>query len=294
MVNDFARRQIRAATTSALRRAGATGVVPTPLHAVSRAIGIAETIDIGDLPQDLVARRPNALKRVLGAVLFRPRVIVVDRSQGSARGRFIEAHEISHKLLPTHEAIIRLDDEGRLFGDSKKLIEQEAEIGAAELLFQGDLFVTRALELPVSIAAPIALAPGFGSSMTAAVRHYPDYHPDPVAVLLAGRYARSSGRVPVWSGHESPSFFRRFGRAVDCFPDGLPAREGDEHPIATIVRQALEHGDIASTEIRLLDLRGEGRGFVAEAFFNQRLLMVMLTESGVAHRLSRRLDVRIV
>ena len=104
--------------------------------------------------------------------------------------------------------------------------------------------------------------------MTAAVRHYPDYHPDPVAVLMAGRFARGNGRrLPIWSGHESPSFVRRFGRAVDCFPYGLPAGEGDSHPIATIVRQALEDGDIASAEIQLLDLRGEARGFVAEAFF---------------------------
>jgi hypothetical protein len=170
----------------------------------------------------------------------------------------------------------------------------EAEIGAAELLFQGNLFVQRALEFPVSIAAPIALAHGFGSSMTAAVRHYLDYHPDPVAVLLAGRYARSSGRLPIWRAHESPSCARRFGPALDCFPLGLPAREGDSDPIAGIVRQALEDGDIASVEIQLRDLRGEARGFIAEAFFNQRLLMLMLTDSAVANRLSRKLEGRIV
>jgi len=294
MVDDFARRQIRVATATALRKAGAVGVIPTPLDAVSRAVGVAETIDIGEVPEDMVARRPNAFKRVLGAVLFRPRLIVVDRSQGPARGRFIEAHEIVHKLLPTHEAIIRLDDEGRLFGPTKRLIEEEAEVGAAELLFQGELFVQRALEFAVSIATPIALAPGFGSSITAAVRHYPDYHPDAVAVLLAGRYVRSNGRVPIWSAHESPSFRRRFGRAINCFPEGLPARNGDEDAVAGMVRQALEDGDIFSTEIRLIDLRGEPADFVAQAFFNQHMLMVMLAESRAAHRVSRRLDVRIV
>lgn len=294
MVDELARRHIRAATQAALKKAGVSGVVPTPLEEVSRAVGITETLDIGQVPDDLVARRPNALKRVLGAVFYRPRIIVVDRSQGAARGRFIEAHEISHKLLPAHEAIIRLDDEGRLFGNTKRLIEQEAEVGAAELLFQGDLFVRRALDFPVSIAAPIGLAGEFGASMTAAVRHYPDHHPDQVAVLVAGRFRVGQGRLRIWSGHESPSFRRQFGPVAGLFPDGLPAQEADDHPISSIVCQALDHGDTASTAIQLLDLRGDPKRFVAEAFFNQRVILVLLTDWAAAHRVSRRLKVRLV
>jgi len=294
MVDELARRQIRAATHTVLQRVDVLGVVPTPLEEVSRVIGITETIDIGQLPDDLVARRPNALKRILGAVFYRPRIIVVDRSQGTARGRFIEAHELSHKLLPTHEAIIRLDDEGRLFGNTKKLLELEAELGAAELLFQGDLFVRRALEFPVSIAAPIGLAGEFGASLTAAVRHYADYHPDLVAVLVAGRFRVGRGRLRIWSGHESPSFRRSFGPVTDLFAEGLPAQETDDHPIASIVCQALDHGEMASTELPLVDLHGDAKAFVAEAFFNQRVILVMLAGAAAAHRVSRRMDLRIV
>jgi len=294
MIDELARRQIRAATHTALQQAGVLGVLPTPLEAVSRGIGITETIDIGQLPEDLVARRPNALKRVLGAVFYRPRIIVVDRSQGTARGRFIEAHEISHKLLPTHEAIIRLDDEGRLFGNTKKLIEEEAEVGAAELLFQGDLFVRRALDFPVSIASPIGLATDFSASLTAAVRHYPDYHPDLVAVLVAGRFRVGEGRLRIWSGHESPSFRRSFGPVTDLFRAGLPAQESDDDPIASIVCQALDHGELASTELQLVDQRGDAKAFVAEAFFNQRVVLVMLAEAAAARRRGRRMDLQIV
>src|SRR5947209_5819279 len=100
MTNDLARRQIRAATQKALLRAGVAGIVPTPLEEVSAAAGITETIDVGELPSTLIARRPNVLRRVLGAILYRPRIVVVDRSQGYARGRFIEAHEIAHKIVP--------------------------------------------------------------------------------------------------------------------------------------------------------------------------------------------------
>jgi hypothetical protein len=294
MIDDLARRQIRAATRSALTRAGVLGVVPTPLDAVSEAIGIAETIDISQMPPGMVARRPNALKRILGAVLYRPRVIVVDRSQTSTRARFIEAHELTHKLLPTHETIIRLDDDGRVFGNLKKLIEHEAELGAAELLFQGDTFVRKALEFPVSIAAPIGLAPEFGTSLTAAIRYYPDYHPDAVATVFAGRIPSASGRLRVWGGHESPAFRQSFGPVTGFFPTGLPATDARDDPIASVVREALDRGDISSAEVALVDLRGTERPFVVEAFFNQRAVFVMLIEATAAHRLSRKLDIRVI
>jgi IrrE N-terminal-like domain len=291
-ISDLTRRQIRAAAELAIRRAGVAGIVPTPLDAVSRVAGIVETLDLSDIPPDLVARRPSAWRRVLGAVLYRQRVIVVDRSQGGARGRFIEAHELSHKFIASHETLVRLDDEGRLFGHVKRAIEHEADIGAAELLFQGDLFVRRALEFRVSIAAPIGLAPEFGASLTAAVRHYADYHPDPVAVIVAGRFLRSNRCVPIWGAHESPSFRVQFGPALAVFPAGVPASDLHEHPAGAIVHEALAYGEIAEGEVDLLDLRGEPRKVVVEAFCNQYLSLIMLTEKRASKTIGRRIDVR--
>ena len=75
-MNDLARRQIRAASEQALRRAAVLGVVPSPLDQVSHAAGVIETIDLSQLPKGLVARRPNVFKRVLGGIFYRPRLVV--------------------------------------------------------------------------------------------------------------------------------------------------------------------------------------------------------------------------
>ena len=290
-MNELARRQIRAASEQALRRAGVLGVVPTPLDAVSRAAGVTETIDLSQLPKDLFARRPNVLKRVIGAMLYRPRVVVVDRSQGHARGRFIEAHEISHKVIPWHEAVFRLDDEERVFGQTKKRVDLEADVGAAELLFQGDLFVRRALDFEVSISAPIGLASDFDASMAASIRHYAVYHPDPVAVIVAGRFARSNGAVPVWATHESPPFAARFGLAEGVFPGGIPASELSADPAGPIIHEALRFSDVAKGEVALSDQRGESHAFVMEAFDNGRMVLVMLVEKRASHTRGRSISV---
>lgn len=290
-MNDLARRQIRAASEQALRRAGVFGVVPTPLDEVSRAAGVIETIDLSQLPEDLVARRPNVFKRVLGGIFYRPRLVVVDRSQGHARGRFIEAHEISHKVIPWHEAVFRLDDEERLFGQTKKRVDLEADMGAAELLFQGDLFVRRALDFEVSISAPIGLASEFDASMAASIRHYAAYHPDPVAVIVAGQFVWSNGAVPVWASHESPSFAARFGSAKAFYPSGVPASELNTDPAGAILAEALKYSDVARGEVALTDLRGQSHAFVMEAFHNGRMILVMLVEKRASRARGRTIRV---
>jgi len=276
-INELARRQIRAGAQQALRAAGVAGVIPTPLDAVARSAGVTEIVDIAHLPTGLVAKRPSLLRRVVGAIFYRERVVFVDRSQGVPRGRFIEAHEVSHKIIPWHEAIFRLDDKERIFGPTKRTLDIEADIGAAELLFQGDLFVRQALDYRVSMAAPFSLAPDFGVSLTAAIRHYAVDHPDPVAVAIGGRYLRANGAVPLWAAHESPSFRARIGPARQFFASGIPARDLGDDGAGAVVEQALRFGDVATGELSITDLRGDDQPFTLEAFCNQHVVMVMLS-----------------
>jgi hypothetical protein len=292
-INELARRQIRSAAQQALVKAGVLGIVPTPLSAVSRICGVVDTLDVSDLPSDLVARRPSALKRVLGAVFYRERLVFVDRSLSSARARFTEAHELSHKIIPWHEALYRFDDNDRLFGPTKRKIDLEADAGAAELLFQGDLFVSRALEYRVSITAPMALAPEFGASIHASVRHYARFHPDAIAVLVGGRFPRMNGTVPVYSVDASPSFSARFGLAESLFLDGLPASAEHSDPLGAVVEEARTEFEVTASRVVVLDLNGEPHVFVAEAFDNQRNVFLMLTEDKAAGAHGRRVRIGV-
>lgn len=118
------------------------------------------------------------------------------------------------------------------------------------------------------------------------------YHPDPVAVIVAGRYPRFNGRVPVWATHESRSFRTRFAPAEALVPAGVPATKDPPGPVGAVVRQALSFADIASGETALFDVRGERHDFVVEAFCNQRVVLVMLTEKSATRAPARRLEIR--
>ena len=120
--------------------------------------------------------------------------------------RLTEAHEIGHQIIPWHEAAFQLDDEERLLGRTRDQLEREAYLACGHLIFQGAHFWRRALDYQVSIGTPVALAPEYGASLHATIRYYVLHHPDPVAVLVAGRYLSSNGSVPVWGSVDSPSF----------------------------------------------------------------------------------------
>lgn len=66
VINELARRQILAVSERVLITAEVAGILPTPLNAVAEATGITEIVDISDLPQELVAKKPSAWNEVKG------------------------------------------------------------------------------------------------------------------------------------------------------------------------------------------------------------------------------------
>lgn len=289
-MGDLARRQIVALTDSALRNAGVTGIIPTPLDVVAKAAGISEIVDISRLPRDIEARKPPALKRILGALLHRERVALVDRSQPEPRARLTEAHEIGHQIIPWHQAAFQLDDEERLLGRTRDQLEREAYLAGGHLIFQGEHFWGRALDYQVSIGTPVALAPEYGASLHAAIRYYVLHHPDPVAVLVAGRYQNSAGSVPVWESVDSPSFLARFGMLADRLAGHLIIAGGEGQPLGDIAMKAMSGGEVAAKDVVIPDITGERCPFIAEALYNGHNQFVMVTGKKAA-RFGRRVRV---
>lgn len=291
-IGELTRRQLLAVSDSVLLRAGVVGILPTPLEAVTEAAGIAEVVDIGDIPRSLLAKKPPIWTRVLGALLFRERVIFVDRSQVTARVRFTQLHEIGHRIAPWHQRSYDIDNEAGLFGDTKDRLDAEANLVAANLLFQGRRFHEEALDFRRSITTPIALAEDYGASLHATIRYYAERHPDPVAVVIAGRFLVGQGSLPIWTCVESPSFRNRFGRLDTHFPLGklLPL----SHPhqfLDGLAQDALKNDTVSSTDVSIRDLAGNHRRLTAEAFFNGRCTFVMLSPRQVMS-FGRRLSVR--
>ncbi len=63
---------------AAIVAAGVDGVLPTPLDEVAGMVGVSELVDIGGLPEDLRRSKPRALRRILGAYLYRSDTAFVD------------------------------------------------------------------------------------------------------------------------------------------------------------------------------------------------------------------------
>jgi Zn-dependent peptidase ImmA (M78 family) len=272
-INELGRRQILAAAEKALKNADVLGVVPTPLEQLAERVSIAEIIDVSDLPEDLVAKKPSALRKILGAYLMPAKTIFVDRAMSEGRVRFTTSHELGHRIIPWHDGAF-VDDERRLFRDSEELLETEANLAAAHIIFQAQEFFDRARSFPVSIQTPILLADEFKASLHAAIRYYIEHHHEAVAGLICGQYPRMDGTIPIYSAIESSKFRAECGPMWTRFPNaGLPINR--DHAFASLIADARSGGD-ATKAIDLLDLNRERRQFTAEGFFNTRSYFVMI------------------
>jgi len=289
MVDPLARRKIQAIVEDALAATGVAGTFPTPLEPLRAYAGIRERIDMSDLPKEFVGKKPPKWKSILGAYIFGTERSFVDLSQTAERVLFTDAHETSHALIDWHADTYYLDDEGRLYREVKEELEAEANLGAALIIFQNGRFHERALDYQRTINTPILLAGEFGASCHAAIRHYVEYHPDPVALAICGRY-RSYGNLPIWAGVESPRFREEHGPLEQLLPV-LPL--GDGSPLAELVLEARKSPPSPpSRSVRVRTLRGEMKPFIAEAFFNQYCIFVMLAPRALV-RTGRRVQVEV-
>jgi hypothetical protein len=261
----FTQARLERLVDEALRSAGALGVLPTPLEALRDAARVRSLDPIELLPAGLAP--PD--RTLLGAFWYAERALFVDTGQSAPRRRFTEAHELVHALCPWHEAVLRHDTEDELFRPVREAIEAEANAGAALLIFQGGEFRRRAAAEPPSIPWALRLAAEHGASAHATLHHLVESHADPVALLVAGRFARRDGSLPVWRSVESASFRARFGRARA--PGGLPPGS-DLHALSEAARTA----GTAGAALRLRDRAGRRRRCRAEGHYNRHAFLILL------------------
>jgi transcriptional regulator with XRE-family HTH domain len=272
-----AERRIASIAERALVWADAAGNAPTKLDDVAAAAGVLRFDATANLPPEAQQGKPSHWKRILGAVMFPARVIYVDQDLEHRRANFTKAHETAHVLLPWHETAYLLDDERRLFYGTREELEVEANVAAAHLIFQGHRYHEAAMEYETSIRTPIALADQYDASMHASIRYYVEHHPEPVAGLVAGRYAQHDGSLPVWTTFASPSFTEQFGSLGDFLPtSGLPLDSADV-VVGRLAKAAFTATDAPSETIHLPDLAGDQHRFAAEAFFNQYTMFVTVS-----------------
>lgn len=152
-------------------------------------------------------------------------------------------------------------------------------------------FHAQALDYETGMQTPISLADQYGASLHASIRFYVEHHPEPVALIVAGRYPRPDRTVPIWLSAESRAFSERFGTFRALMPDcGVPLTPDTAHPIGTLALAAYNGSDVANEKMKLTDLTGDAVTYTIETFFNQRCLFIMASTRSVL-RHGRRISI---
>lgn len=238
-----------------LRAAGAYGRFPTPVDDLVSASQLSEATDYV-LDESLILKAPAYLRTLLrsarhkiqGLLDRRARVIHVSPAiEHVGKRRFVKLHETVHHILPHQRDLLYADDQETLSAATRRLFEREANQGAAELLFQRELFARDAADLQVSVAAVWDLAARYGSSFHAAIRRYAETYPGAVAAIVLEPTPLQQD-PPRWRRQEvmtSPDWIRQFGSPT--WPRLVDARA---YPCVA----ALDFPALSSAEMR--DLTG--------------------------------------
>jgi IrrE N-terminal-like domain len=248
-------------TDALLRAAGAYGRYPTPVDDIVAARGLEESrefsLDEGVLTampkqaRDLLRRAYRGLR---GALDRRERVVhISEQVTHDGQKRFIKLHEVSHDNFPWQQQLVHADNDETLSRSTKVLFEQEANQGAAELLFQRAGFTNDAKSLAIGTAAVVHLANRYGSSLHAAFRRYAETHHEAVQLLRLAARPNSDGSYQRYEQPCSPKWSQRFGTPL--YPRQLNPMD---YPFLAVIDHALGEAPLLDRDGLRVNVQVEG------------------------------------
>lgn len=268
--------KIRQYARGALQAAGAEDVSRVPVDAIAAAVNLRRR-DLFELGEETPKRFRDVVKKLrgnlLGLLAIDKREYYIDRSLPLPRQRFTEGHEIGHDALPWHEAAYWADDHNTLDGDTKDVLESEANQFSAELLFGAGRFTKQADSYAPGLDVALLLANEYGVSAHAALRKYVEDSEHAVAVIALGRFPKPTGAVKHFTAQsfESQRFRNRYGTLNAMLRSTVGSTTYPE--LKTLI--SLPAGSAPPCEVSLDTTRGQTK-FTAEGFTNGRLNFIVL------------------
>ena len=212
-----------------LRLADVDERLPTPVEDIVIAAGLTKTNEIL-ITESMIRRAPARMRRLLRSaarkvhgVLHRgEQVIQIAPTNSAERQRFVTCHEVTHAILPWQSDLAVLGDNQRTLSPQvTDLFEREANQGAAEILFQQGLLAQVALDYPIAMSTPVALAECFGASIHATFRRWTESI-DGVACGLVLDTKLVNGHRRRYEQVLTPRWRQQFGS--DGFPKEMDAQ----------------------------------------------------------------------
>lgn len=230
---------------------------------------LRETISKLTVAGTQILKRPglilDAVRKFDLRALYLPdrKRILLDEAQPGAKQRWNEAHEIGHSILPWHQDLMLGDHEQSLAPGCHAQIEAEANYAAGQLLFLQSRFRIAANDSAPSLEAIRDLKGNFGNTYTTTFwRFIEDSHKDVPMIGLIGSHPRfpkdGGNEAPFRHVIESPAYKSKF----ESLPDHRLRKE-----ILTYCRYR-KAGPLGSSEVDIVDRRGERHIFLFESFSN--------------------------
>jgi len=263
-----------------LIRGDCVGVLPTPVEQLYEIAKVKEIkLDRSEAASiwSRFTKRArqlvmNVINEVRGAADLKKRVVFVPQDDTKPRLLFARAHELGHRMLDWHHVNPDyLDSTHTLSQRCKDYFELEANLFAAETIFQGQRFRDMARQYRPEFASIFELATRHGASRHATFWRFFEVHDEPVAGIFYFPARRGWTPEAIQAGFtlqkvlHSSAFGLRYGAVT------FDGRLNFQHSWA----QARTAHEPVAGEMPL-NIDGRPMSFLWESYWNGYFLMVLL------------------
>ncbi len=275
---------IRTQAQLALEKADARGCFPTPIAEIMRIAEVQEVHEdvlnpsfIDKIRQE-IGKAGSVLKRALGKVMglfdARARLIFIDRSLHLVKQSFIKLHETAHAFLPWQKNLYAVveDCENSLDPEVADLFDRQANVFAAEVMFQMDAFIGEAEQSEFGILNPVRLSKKYGASIYSSVRQYVSKNHRACVVLVLNPPVLKEGvgfEATLRRAIPSQTFIEKFGDLN--WPD-LFTPDDEIGAMVPINKRRMS----GKKEMILIDRNGDNHVCIAEAFTQSWQVFILI------------------
>jgi hypothetical protein len=205
--------------------------------------------------------------------------ILMDESVPKLKHRWIEAHEITHDLLPWHHEMMLGDTAQTLTPACHEMLEGEANYGAGQLLFLRNRFIEEARASAVSFATVQELKKRFGNTMTTTLwRYVESVFPDRSMFGVVSVHPHPEHRPDDFNPLDPCRYYIRSQAFATQFPH---VTEIEVFGILASYCAPRNGGPLGAHEFTLTDRNGDVQLFTSETFFNRYDALTLAVHSRV-------------
>lgn len=195
--------------------------------------------------------------------------IMLDAALPKPKHKWVTAHEIGHRLIPTHRYFLFGDTAETLDPEYQEMLEQEANYCASALTFMGKKFTAEALDTNPCWENIHNLHARYQTSATSTLRRYVEYsHNRPMLGIVS---------TPPWENStEHKSRCRYF---VPSRQFKLRFSNISSDKILPLIEEGVHRargGPVGTSEFIIGDIWGKSHEFTSESFYNRHDLLTFI------------------